>query len=447
MLSSGHWNSDDFAALRSEMAALYESTPLHIRETVTKVAKRAAPVLVQRFYRVLMEQPRADYYLNQKVVSERLSDSLQRWIVDLLPTRLPDAERLIQQQTEVGNIHARIHVPIALVLRGFRELKHGIVEDIARTRLSDTESTLAVHFISIMFDLAFSIMSAAFVVGSERAARSQEALRLFATGQDVVTEQERQRAALSEWAQTVFFHAQLGENSEILPLSQSDFGLWFVHRASLLFSASNEYDAILGAIGEVDTLSRSLRENPDADSRPVLLKSIKQSIDHIGSMLGMLFERCRESENARDPLTRVFNRRFLSTMVSREISIHNETKRPFSVVMFAIDNASKKRATYGEDDVDVIIQHTATLLFNSARRSDSVFRVGQETFLVIRVESDADKAYDFARDVANRYAMTHFDVGGKTHYENSLSFAVAEYDGHPDPKRLVIRAQQALSRN
>lgn len=445
MLSSDHWNNDDRTALRSEVIELYTNTPAHILDTVAKVAQRSAPALVRRFYRVLMEQPRAEFFLNPKVVSERLSHSLEKWVIDLLPARVPDVERMIRQQTEVGNVHARIHVPIALVLRGFRELKHGIAEDIAQTRLSENESAIAVHFISIMFDIAFSIMSMAFVVGSERAARSDEALRLLAAGQDIVTERERQRAALAEWAQTLFFSVQISENSELLPLSQSDFGLWFVHRASLIFSGSAEYDSILESVTEIDELVQGVNDHARLDLRPAMMKSIKQIVDRIGSLMAMLFERSQETDGARDSLTRLFSRRFLSTVVSREISIHNETKRPFSVVMFAIDNASSKRQKYGEEDVDVIIQQTATLLFNSSRRSDSVFRMGNESFLVIRVESDAKMAASFARDVASRYATTHFDVGGRTHYENSLSFAVAEYDGHPDPKRLVFRAQQALA--
>jgi len=128
----------------------------------------------------------------------------------------------------------------------------------------------------------------------------------------------------------------------------------------------------------------------------------------------------------------------------REIEIQKAQRRPFSLVLFEINKLDQITRELGHAGADSVIQQTASMLFNVARTGDSVFRMGQGTFLIIRVEADARKASTFASSVAERYAATHFTVEGAPFFDNSLTFAVVEYDGHPDPRHTIIRAERAL---
>ena len=50
-----------------------------------------------------------------------------------------------------------------------------------------------------LIDLAFEVMSSAFVASHERTARIDEAYRSFSSGQNMSLERERQRSALLDW--------------------------------------------------------------------------------------------------------------------------------------------------------------------------------------------------------------------------------------------------------
>jgi diguanylate cyclase len=112
--------------------------------------------------------------------------------------------------------------------------------------------------------------------------------------------------------------------------------------------------------------------------------------------------------------------------------------------MLEIDNFARLRTRLGEAGADIIVRQTAAMLFNAVRSSDSVFSMGCETFLIIRVETNAREAAAFTRELVEGYAATHFEPNGQSILDNSLSVGVVEYDGHPDPRHLIDRAELAL---
>ncbi|BEV46768.1 hypothetical protein CRBSH125_29510 [Afipia carboxidovorans] len=114
------------------------------------------------------------------------------------------------------------------------------------------------------------------------------------------------------------------------------------------------------------------------------------------------------------------------------------------MLMIEIDRFDQLRSRLGETGAAIIVQRTAQLIFDSTRTSDSVFSMGRETFLVVYVEANLLAAKQLAKFITDRYATTHFSVNGETVLDCSLSVGVVEYDGHPDPRELVNRAQRVL---
>jgi len=445
--------SNDLSRLQNEtgfqyeITQIYEKTPLHVRGMVADIVKRASGALTDQFYSVMLDLPEARFYLTHTQVNERLRGAMKAWLTDLFRRDLVDPQRIVRRQVDVGAVHARIRVPIWLVARGFRELKQGLYSSLLPARLSREELVAANHFVSILLDLAVDTMTRAYIDRSERTARSDEVFRLFSLGHNLAAERERQRAGLAEWAQTLFFDVQLlPPSTEKKALAQSEFGLWFHHRASLLFGRTSEYEAIVLKIEEIDTLVLTLGNAKDAE-RLEIIRGIKQMLDEINALLTLQFDQCIQEETANDPTTRLINRRFVNTVIAGEIGIQKISRHPFSLVAFEIDRFAELRAQLGEAGADVIVQQTAMMLFNSARTCDTVFSMGRETFLIVRVESNVAQTTAFARDIADRYAATHFTVNGQSVLDCSLIFGVAEFDGHPDPRELVSRTQRALHLN
>src|SRR5690606_41548747 len=87
-------------------------------------------------------------------VQERPKPSLRRWRLQLLSSPPAEAEALHRLQEHVGQVHARIGIPVDLVGRGMRLLKQRLYEDI-RARARDQGQALeAVIPVAALTDLA-----------------------------------------------------------------------------------------------------------------------------------------------------------------------------------------------------------------------------------------------------------------------------------------------------
>ncbi|CAM5308938.1 Diguanylate cyclase DosC [Afipia felis] len=436
--------SEDLRAITTELKRLYRSTSPHARGIVSEIVKRTSTELADHFFRSIITQPGAHFYLDHETVNKKLHHGLKRWLDEVFQRDLKDVELFTRRQMQVGWAHARIKVPERLISRAARELKNSINASLWATKLAREDLASAVHFVSIMLDLALDIMTQAYIARSERNARSDEAFRLFSLNHNLATERERQRAALAEWAQTLFFELQIGSGIlSIPPIAQSEFGLWVYHRANLLFDHSPEYNRLMSIVANTGASIEAL-QSFEHEERILRLRQIKNAIGEMNSLVGLLFDRSLDMQGARDPLTQLLNRKFVDTVISAEIETQKLSRHPFSALLIEIDRFNDLRARMGEVGADVIVQRTAQMIFDAAQSSDSVFSMGRETFLVIRVETELPAAQRFADEIAERYASTHFTVNGKTVLECSLSIGVVEYDGHPDPRELINRAQKAL---
>ena len=225
---------EDLRTIATELREHYRNTSPHVRAVVSEIVKRTSAELADRFYHVMTAQPGAGFYLDHETVNTKLRQSLKQWLVEVFQRDLKDIESFLRRQMQVGWAHARIKIPEQLVSRGARELKQSINASLRATKLSREELASAIQFVSTMFDLTLDVMTHAYINRSERNARSDEAFRLFSLNQNLATERERQRAALSEWAQALFFEHQIDSSlTSVQSLTQSEFGLWVCHRAVL----------------------------------------------------------------------------------------------------------------------------------------------------------------------------------------------------------------------
>ncbi|KPF67412.1 hypothetical protein IP69_13645 [Bosea sp. AAP35] len=431
--------------LEEEIRQIIDNTPVSTRKMVASIVKQSADDSSKLFYRSLLKISQARFYLDHELVSQRLQTALTKWVIDLFHGESVKAAQTVRRQLEIGSAHARIQVPTLLVMHGMREIKRGIHGSLKHARLPRGEIAQAVNYVGILLDVALGVMTAASIQGAERSARSSEALRQFSIGQDFLAERERQKAVLADWAKDVFLAVHIpSEPQDRLLLGQSEFGLWVLHRAKLFFEQYSEYALIAEGVVTVDGLVDLAYDSHSHADRLALMQKIKHHIDRINAMLTILFDRSIEIGSTKDPLTQLINRRFLRTAVSREIALQSVSRRPFSLIMIEIDNFAELRARLGESGADLVVQKTAAILFNSVRSSDSVFSMGRETFLIIRVETNAREAAAFSHELVQGYAATHFEINGQSTLNNSLSTGVTEYDGHPDPRHLIDRAALAL---
>ena len=400
--------------------------------------------LAVHFYEVLMSDSRANRFLDNDQVRNRLQPALQRWLVEILCARPDQVEKLIQTQSVIGDVHARVGIPVDLVLRGMRALKLRLVEAISERATSPGQAFHAVSGLLTSIGIAQEGMTLAYSRSRERSERADAAYRLFSLIQNISAERERQRALLLDWENQLLYASSGPEGlSGTTPLSKSDFGLWFTHKGIPSFGQSSETSHISQLILQVDAeLSRQIAD----PTRPLhrCLVTIRHCLNQVRELQGMLFERIGQVDSGSDTLTSLLNRRFLPTVLRREIEQSARSGTPFAVLLIDLDHFKSINDTYGHEIGDRALQHVASLLTQYTRGSDYLFRHGGEEFVVVLVSVTSVQANVIAENlrkcIAN-HPLSRPDGGSLC---LSASIGVALFDGHPNYERLVSRADAAM---
>ncbi|MFG1477679.1 GGDEF domain-containing protein [Xanthobacter sp. V4C-4] len=416
--------------------------PDDLRSAIDQLIASHAPRLVEIFYDTFLEDADAAAFLSHQMVETRLIHSLRAWLGDLF------GEADAETQRKIGEVHARIKLPLGLVIRGATLLKAEIAKLLVESDLDRATLAATIIFVDARMDWAMGLMSEAYMQGSVRRAKVDEAFRLFAVGQDVSLTRETQNAALMDWLQSVLFPLLDDvSNTALVPLGKSPFGLWLHHRAGLMFQGSDGLDTIHSNLHQIDAiilpkLQEARRKGPE-DMRAQLAR-LRTQVDEIKFVLGDLFQSVAGVEGGRDSLTRALNRRFLPTILGREVSIASRTGAPFTLLMVDIDHFKHINDHWGHATGDLILQQVADVVMDTVRFNDFVFRYGGEEFLIALVETGIDDGHEIAERVRTRLAERQLRLSDGNHIQVTASIGVAAYDGHPDYAHLVDAADRAL---
>lgn len=434
----------DAAVLEREWNALQRLAPEALHDHLAMIVEQTAPPLVERFYRILEDDEDAGKFLSHEMVQSRLRHTLRGWLQDLFPRGgRPDFMAMAERQTIVGEIHARINLPLRQVYRAWRMLNAGVASGIVTSGLPPETVATLLHLSSDTMNIAVEIMGAAYARVNVRAQRNEEAYRLFSLGQNLAQEREAQRAAIAEWVQnTLFAIASEADAAAIVPLRASEFGLWLSHRGSIVFSGMAELGQVSAAVDEVDDIILpAVRQRRDLGTT---IARLQARINAIKSLLGECFNAAARIEGGRDPLTRMLNRRFMDTVLARELTFSRQSDRRLSLVMIDLDHFKAVNDTHGHAGGDVVLKQCAEVVLDTIRIGDFVFRYGGEEFLVALVETSGKDAVQFAERVRKAIAATPIRLGDGTEIHITASIGVAEFNGHPDYMRLVNAADTAL---
>ena len=413
----------------------------HITPEVRTIVEEHADALVALFYDTLLQDAEAKQFLSNAVVENRLTLSLRNWLTGLMgPVDIRQSTQLQDSQKTIGEVHARIKVPVHLVMKGALLIKCELAR-LLREALPASAALDALQTLHERMDLAIMIMSQVYVKGVTARARLDEAYRLFSLDQDVAVEKESQRASLMEWCQNTLF-ALLRGSTDLLRLSASPFGLWIRHRAQFMFEASATFSDLVAAVEKIDN---HLLPNIESSTGPAdALGSLQAAVDEISYLLGELFQTLGAMENGRDPLTRALNRRFLPVILGREIAFANENRSALSVIMIDVDHFKSINDRFGHPIGDSVLRQVAQAIIENVRSSDFVFRYGGEEFLVVLVETGRDQAYDIAERIRADLERRDLEIENGQTLQVSSSIGIACHTGHPDQKYLIKSADEAL---
>lgn len=149
----------------------------------------------------------------------------------------------------------------------------------------------------------------------------------------------------------------------------------------------------------------------------------------------------------RDPLTGLFNRRYLDEALPREVSRAQRNRTPLTVAMLDIDHFKRFNDEHGHDAGDLVLSEIGALLRADVRGGDIACRYGGEEFVVVLPECDLSSAVERLTQIANSAKGRVLQFLDKTLPTVTLSIGVAGYGTFlPDADTLITAADKAMYR-
>lgn len=154
-----------------------------------------------------------------------------------------------------------------------------------------------------------------------------------------------------------------------------------------------------------------------------------------------------QEQAIRDPLTDVYNRRYMTEFLALEIARAGRDETPLSVVILDVDNFKKFNDTYGHRCGDIVLQKITAFIVQHTRKGDVVCRYGGEEFVVLMPSATLETAYGRAETWRQDFAETAIDYEGMKLFA-TFSAGVASFPQHGLTDEAVLKAaDRALYRS
>lgn len=164
-------------------------------------------------------------------------------------------------------------------------------------------------------------------------------------------------------------------------------------------------------------------------------------------------ERTKELENLNkklhddsihDPLTGLFNRRYLNDFMLSEIARSKRSGKSFVVVMLDIDHFKLFNDSYGHAAGDLVLTKVAGYIQNNMRSEDIICRFGGEEFVLILVDYLEREILERLENLRKGLANLEVEIEGKLRSVTvSMGYSIFPKQAQ-EAKELIELADQAL---
>jgi diguanylate cyclase (GGDEF)-like protein len=147
----------------------------------------------------------------------------------------------------------------------------------------------------------------------------------------------------------------------------------------------------------------------------------------------------------RDPLTGLYNRRYLNEIMVGELDRASRLRQPLSAIVIDVDHFKSINDRFGHVVGDQVLRGIAQVLGRHVRAYDTVTRLGGEEFVILMAQTGEDEAAAMAERIRGEVAKERLlpDDGAAT-----CSFGINTLSRDegcaPTPEEFIHRADLAL---
>jgi diguanylate cyclase (GGDEF)-like protein len=177
-------------------------------------------------------------------------------------------------------------------------------------------------------------------------------------------------------------------------------------------------------------------------------ESLQQLVATVADQLALAVAnlKLRESlrnQSIRDPLTGLFNRRYLEETLERELRRAERSQGRLGVAMLDLDRFKQFNDTFGHDAGDLLLREFGRVLQSMVRGGDVACRYGGEEFVLVMPDADLEVTRQRADRICE--AVRHLFVShrGQSVGSVSVSIGVAAFPDNGTTAEVVMQAADA----
>jgi diguanylate cyclase (GGDEF)-like protein/PAS domain S-box-containing protein len=180
------------------------------------------------------------------------------------------------------------------------------------------------------------------------------------------------------------------------------------------------------------------------------LEAIARRAEQVGDRVSLVLANLKlrevlRQQSVRDPLTGIFNRRYMEETLSRELNRACRNNETVAVAMCDLDHFKDFNDRFGHETGDLVLREVASVLKLKVRQGDIACRYGGEEFVVILPGATAEAALERAEIIRKQVESLNISGTEPTVGKVTLSIGIAVYPAcGADGEEIIRTADLAL---
>jgi len=205
----------------------------------------------------------------------------------------------------------------------------------------------------------------------------------------------------------------------------------------LPYSISNDFDIIISIVTDtkeeynrIHTIIHFIDDYIDSAKTEFVSKKLMQQL---------------QETSRRDPLTNLYNRKYLDEFIERAMEDHAKNATGYGVLMADIDYFKMINDTYGHTVGDEALKIIAKVLSDNIAQDDLAVRYGGEEFIVVLHDCNKERLLEVAQKIRTEFAKQKIKTATGSSFTKTISIGGALLpDDAPNFWKVIKLADVAL---
>jgi diguanylate cyclase (GGDEF)-like protein/PAS domain S-box-containing protein len=181
---------------------------------------------------------------------------------------------------------------------------------------------------------------------------------------------------------------------------------------------------------------------PGKDDHPINPRQLAVTVGETIklSLANLKLQKTLHEQATRDPLTGLFNRRYLEDTLPRELHGALRREAHLCLAMIDLDHFKRFNDTFGHDTGDLVLRESGRLLHENLRKSDIACRYGGEEFVLVLPYASLEDASQRLEQVRLLFEKLEIRQSGQLMAMTTMSAGVASAPEHGSTMEELLRA-------